>query len=734
MKRNVRNVLTLASCLLLGGTIAGGTSLLTSCSTTENGSLVIDSLPLKVNYNLDDTLDLTGLVVYGKKAYGDYLSNTESVLITDYTTNIKHGSKLANKGVFDIVVSKKGYGSTSFKISVGDIEVNKLVIRSLPRKLSYKVGDKFNLNGLSLSIAKFVNGVEEGNGTNLQEGEYQTSIKAGQVLDKEGSFLVEIYKEGYESVYFQISVLTENNDFVNIVNKLKYSKNYQMEIYNTVGTTVDENGFHYKELVTENYFEKIVYQKSQADEPEDLRGLSIQSDIAYVNYDKGVYQVDLKNRIEETNDPKPGKVLSGKTKWYEADLVTIFNAFDPATIPTTTKNGKFVIEVILDEGEREANVGVTNEDWTKSLEANPFADKFLAICGWSDSLISILSTIEIETNGETYINIRGNLGGYGYTTLNVSGIGSTKEDDLDAYVARTDRSFDTSIDDCVKQPKLLELFTSKISNYTQTLNGTDANGNHFTSMYIYYGDNFVWFEPTSEFRRLYYLETKKKIGGSGFIAVSSPNETLATLFADTGLTSDGTGIYALKTTTTSNATNDQFKDTLTIDKSHFSILIDYVNGANVKAEPSSFKSRTYDCPVLPKEGIDAKYIFEEIGGLIDPSVEPNYASTWFLETRLSTNANPFIISYEPKVLETLCENILGKGSYNKYKSQFNSAVICPTYEIDETTKEITKVSAIELWCINLNTYRGFVSSLTELNETNLPDHISAVLAEANITL
>ena len=278
------------------------------------------------------------------------------------------------------------------------------------------------------------------------------------------------------------------------------------------------------------------------------------------------------------------------------------------------------------------------------------------------------------------------------------------------------------------------MFTSKISNYTQTLNGTDANGNHFTSMYIYYGDNFVWFEPTSEFRRLYYLETKKKIGGSGFIAVSSPNETLATLFADTGLTNDGTGIYALKTTTTSNATNDQFKDTLTIDKSHFSILTDYVNGANVKAEPTSFKSRTYDCPVLPKEGIDAKYIFEEIGGLIDPSVEPNYASTWFLETRLSTNANPFIISYEPKVLETLCENILGKGSYNKYKSQFNSAVICPTYEIDETTKEITKVSAIELWCINLNTYRGFVSSLTELNETNLPDHISAVLAKANITL
>ena len=437
------------------------------------------------------------------------------------------------------------------------------------------------------------------------------TIKAGQVLDKEGSFLVEIYKEGYESVYFQISVLTENNDFVNIVNKLKYSKNYQMEIYNTVGTTVDENGFHYKELVTENYFEKIVYQKSQADEPEDLRGLSIKSDIAYVNYDKGVYQVDLKNRIEETNDPKPGKVLSGKTKWYEADLVTIFNAFDPATIPTTTKNGKFVIEVILDEGEREANVGVTNEDWTKSLEANPFADKFLAVCGWSDSLISILSTIEVETDGETYINIRGNLGGYGYTTLNVSNIGSTKVDDLDAYVARTDRSFDTSIDDCVKQPKLLELFTSKISNYTQTLNGTDANGNYFTSMYIYYGDNFVWFEPTAEFRRLYYLEKKQKIGGSGFIAVSSPSETLATLFADTGLTSDGTGIYQIKTTTTSNATNDQFTDTLTVDKSHFEILTDYVNG--VKVEGNIIRIMNIDDPCdTVTNGENVIYISKDI--------------------------------------------------------------------------------------------------------------------------
>lgn len=734
MKRNVRNVLTLASCLLLGGSIAGGATLLSSCSTTQNGSLVIDSLPLKVNYSLEDTLDLTGLVVYGKKAYGDYLSNTESVLINDYTTNIKHGSKLVNKGVFDVVISKKGYGSTSFKISVGDIEVNKLVIRSLPRKLSYKVGDKFNVNGLSMSIAKFVNGVEVGNGTNLQENEYQTSIKAGSVLDKEGSFLVEVYKEGYESVYFQISVLTQNNDFVNMITKLKSSKNYQMDIYNTVATTVDEFGFHYKEIVNENYFEKIVYQKSQADEPEDSRGLSISSDYAYVNYDKGVYQVDLKDRIEGTNDPKPGKVLSGKTRWYDADLVTICNAFDPSTVPTTTKNGKFVMEIILDEQEKENNIGVTNEDWTQSLKDNPFADTFLAVCGWSDSLISILTTIEVETDGETYLNIRGNLGGYGYTTLNISNIGTTHVSDLDTYVARTDRSYDTSIDDCVKEPKLLDIFTSKLSNYTQTISGTDSNGNYFTSMYLYYGDNFVWFEPTTEFRRLYYLETAKVIGGSGFIAVNSKNETLANLFADSGLTSDGTGIYSIKAETTTNSSHDQFVDSIVFDTKHVSLVTEYVDGVNVKAEPSTFKSRHFDCPSLPNEGLDAQFIFESIGALIDSNLETNYAHTWFLETRLSTDANPFIISYEPKVLELLCESILGKGSYNKYKSQFNSAVICPTYEIDDNTKEITKVSSIELWCINLNTYRGFVNSLTELNETNLPDYVSSSLGEIGISL
>ena len=58
-----------------------------------------------------------------------------------------------------------------------------------------------------------------------------------------------------------------------------------MEIYNTVGTTVNTYGFHYKEIFAENYFEKITYNKTAAEEAVGDRGRKIDSDIGYVNFD-----------------------------------------------------------------------------------------------------------------------------------------------------------------------------------------------------------------------------------------------------------------------------------------------------------------------------------------------------------------------------------------------------------------------------------------------------------------
>lgn len=738
MKRlKAKSVLALSTALVCGLVSLGGISTLSSCSLVTNGSLYIDSEPTKTTYSVGESLDLTGLVVYGKKADGAYLSNTDSVLIEDYQTSIANGTTLDNDGEFEVKVTRSGYASASFKIYVGDVTVKKLVIRQLPRKLSYKVGDKFNTNGLSLAIASYKNGVEQGSGVTLIDGQYSLSIKNGEKLNKEGNFLVEVYKDGYQSVYFTIAVLTVNNSFSNIMTTLENSRNYEIEIYNTVATTVNEYGFHYKEIVTNDYFNKITYKKSAADESEDERGLSEDTNVAYVNYDKGVYQVDLTN-LDDNGYPTAGKVLSDQTKWYRADLVSVFDIFKSVDIPTTTKNGKFVIEVVLDKDEVEANSGADTESWTTSLANNPFAEKFLELCGWSDSLISILTTIEIETDGESTLTMKGNLGGYGYTSVSVSNIGLASVSELDSYMKYDARSFDTNIDDCVKVPALKEIFEAPLHNYTMTLKGS-YGGESFTSYNILFGDNFIWFEPSNYYRKLYYSQYGYIPFSCGYFANNTANTALASLFpkdeSDTSkaYTEDGTGIFSVCAVPTYDATNDKFTDTVEFTTDYIDLVTYTVSGKTVVADPKDFYNFEYSA-IEPdgsaSSSLSYGFIFEQIGSLL---TEQKYASTWFIESRLSTEKAPFIISYDGDTMRLLGEAILG-DEYDSYKSQFNSAIIAPTYELDETTGDVTKVSSIELWLLNMSTYRGYANQLDSLNDTSLPEFVSKLLSDNNITL
>ncbi len=739
MKRlKIKSVLALSTALVCGLVSVGGVSLLSSCSLSTNGSLYIDSEPTKTTYSVGESLDLTGLVVYGKKADGQYLSNTESVLIEDYKTSIANGATLDKDGEFDVVVTKSGYVSASFKIYVGDVAVKKLVIRQLPRKLSYKVGEKFNTNGISLAIATYKNGVEQGSGITLVEGQYNLSIKNGEKLNKEGNFLVEVYKDGYQSVYFTIAVSTVNNSFSNIMNTLENTRNYEIEIYNTVATTVNEYGFHYKEIVTNDYFNKITYKKSAADEAEEERGLSEESNIAYVNYQKGVYQVNLAE-LDDKGYPTPGKVLSDKEKWYKADLASVFDIFKSVEIPTTTKNGKFVIEVVLDKDEVDANAGADNETWTNSIANNPFADKFLELCGWSDSLISILTTIDIETDGTSYLSMKGNLGGYGYTSVYVSNIGLASVSELDDYMNYDERSFDTNIDDCVKVPQLKEIFEAPLHNYTMTLRGS-YGGETFTSYNILFGDNFIWFEPSNYYRKLYYSQTGLIPFSCGYFASQTANTALAELFAEDTedakkpFTPDGKGIYSVCAVPSYDATTDKFSDKLEFTTEYIDLqtYTDPTTKQTVVADPTDFN--LFEYTALEADGTESDlsygFIFEEIGCLL---TEQKYASTWFIESRLSTDTAPFIISYDGDTMKLLGEAILG-SEYSSYKSQFNSAIICPTYEIDETTNEVISVSSLELWLLNMSTYRGYSNELTSINDTSLPEFVSTFLSDKDISL
>lgn len=74
------------------------------------------------------------------------------------------------------------------------------------------------------------------------------------------------------------------------------------------------------------------------------------------------------------------------------------------------------------------------------------------------------------------------------------------------------------------------------------------------------------------------------------------------------------------------------------------------------------------------------------------------------------------------------------SEYNQYKNQFNSAVISPTYELDETTNEVTKVTNLELWCLNMNTYRGYASKIGSIKDTSLPEIVTTALTDNGITL
>jgi len=718
MKRKLKNI-AIVSLALLTGTVGVGLAAtsLTSCSTNSK-SLYIDSLPLKTSYKVGEAFSLEGLAVYGKESLGSYLDNSKSELIEDYSTSIEEGTILENEGEFTVTITKNGYNSTFFKITVGDVTVSKLYLKALPRKLAYNVGEKFKTNGLAVCIADFKNGtLVRGTDKTLGADEYNISTKNGEVLNKEGDFVIEISKSGYESEYFTIAVSTEDSSLYDLIKLIQDTNNYTMEIYNTVATTVDTNGFHYKEFITDDYFEKITYKKTEAEEDEEYRGLNPDTDIAYVNYEKGVYQVDLMN-TDENGDPTPGKVLSDQTKWKKADLVYTMDEFSLDDVPTTTRNGKYIYEVKLDRSEVDANAGQTSTTWTNSLANNPFAASFLSVCGWSESLIEILTTIDISittTSSSQTLLLKGNLGGYGYTTVSVSR--RTSQATLDTYMQKSDRSFDTNVDDIVKEPYLLDLFTNGPKSYTRVIYASNqSTGESYNAFYIYYGENFLWFQPTTAFRAYYDNLYEQNYGygislpASGYINVTTPSSELESY------TGHSTGVFKI-TGSVSKDGEEDYIDSLSLSTSSLSYY----------ASSDTFKDATYEDS---NGAIDTNFLFPKIKGLLDTSLETNYANTFFEYTRLSSDTTPFIVSYDINAMKLFYDAFIGDNSFESTRKSvgFNTCTILPTYNVDDNNNK-TGITSLDIYLLNMNTYSGYAVYYTEINDTTLPNYANSVLGK-----
>ena len=75
----------------------------------EKPVLSISSKPTKIEYNVDESFSLAGLVVKNE---------ITDEIITDYISSLEEGSVLSTVGEIEVVISKSGYVSTSFKIKV----------------------------------------------------------------------------------------------------------------------------------------------------------------------------------------------------------------------------------------------------------------------------------------------------------------------------------------------------------------------------------------------------------------------------------------------------------------------------------------------------------------------------------------------------------------------------------------------------------------------------------------
>lgn len=114
-------------------------------------SIAIKRLPDKKYYYVGDFLDITGLELTGNQSDGTSQTITEGFSWIPKT--------LAEPGYQTITVLYNGK-TTNFTVSVEEITVTDIAIKSLPHKTEYKIGERLNMNGLELTV-QYNNGTSQ---------------------------------------------------------------------------------------------------------------------------------------------------------------------------------------------------------------------------------------------------------------------------------------------------------------------------------------------------------------------------------------------------------------------------------------------------------------------------------------------------------------------------------------------------------------------------------------------
>lgn len=162
---------------------------------TYSSSLEISSLPNKLSYFTNGTLELKGLVVKMNKTDGTSKVLSES----EYTVEPAEGTVLSEDGNQAVKVSADGK-TAFFSVYVGKTVYTALKLKSMPAKTYYKDNEMFDTTGMEV-VAAFDDGSER----TLEAWEYKTSLQNGSSLTAGSGQKVTVTYCGKE-VSFYISV------------------------------------------------------------------------------------------------------------------------------------------------------------------------------------------------------------------------------------------------------------------------------------------------------------------------------------------------------------------------------------------------------------------------------------------------------------------------------------------------------------------------------------------------
>lgn len=509
------------------------TPLTLTCYDSKNATkrVEITSYPKKVSYKVGEAFTLDGIKVMGY-LYSDGLKNPNSGVEfneNEVQYSLAEGTVLSTTGRTTVTITVSGYEAASFDIEVNEQLIEKVAfVYKAPTKAYYLENGSATVDFSKLEVRyyTYTDGVKGATATKLRADQYKLSLNNGSQVNAEGNYEVEVtpIDTTIKGTVFTISVYTKDTSIQDLVKALASAENYKYEIKNNVGTTKDTTGFHYVRTVTKDYYDETEYQ-NVADSTGNItfNYTNVKSHTGYTTYEENGKTGIMSYYEDKLGRIKGGKVIVEEVEngWRERKeaFATLFDKFTVSLLPSTKLNGKFLVTPI-------EQVAGDDEDGTKTLAKYPLIDEFLSFCGWSGSLITIMTRFTVSLEGANNLNMRAIFGDYGYTEMTLLNVG-------DASVPKVENAISKSLSPDKTIGGDVAALRSAIygNNYTVYNYKSKATTAYYTPQYVYYPSDasLNYFEHNGEIHSFTIANDVVTDGGKVTTEATTLPEFMATL-------------------------------------------------------------------------------------------------------------------------------------------------------------------------------------------------------------